>query len=403
MNVLYIAYSCAPNAGSEDKIGWRIPLESAKTNKVFVITKAEHRPVIAEYLKNHEIANVEFYYVDIPDIYKKIFKGGFYSGRLNIWHRRAFPVAEKLCREEKIDLIHQITPVEFRSIGAYAKIKGVKFVCGPLGGAETAPVGLRGYMRAYPAEKIRWLINCWYRFQYRIKRTLRRCDYVMFSNHETSAFLGMGASGCEILSEIAIDIPEEMPAGSKIDNRCTFLVAGRLIYRKGHGLLLDALERIPRELEYTCRIVGTGPELDALKKRVEAGPLADHVVFTGKIPYTEMIREYANADVFIMPSLRETSGSVLLEAMAAGLPVVTIRRFGGAVLLDNEAGWLYDGATKEDYIQNLKQILTLCITDPQQVQCKAAKAKEIAAKNSWETKMKRYNGIYRSLSSISEA
>ena len=41
MNILYIAYSCNPFAGSEDKIGWCVPYESSKTNKVYVITKEE--------------------------------------------------------------------------------------------------------------------------------------------------------------------------------------------------------------------------------------------------------------------------------------------------------------------------------------------------------------------------
>ena len=45
MNILYIAYSCNPFAGSEDKIGWCVPFESSKTNKVYVITKEEQRHI----------------------------------------------------------------------------------------------------------------------------------------------------------------------------------------------------------------------------------------------------------------------------------------------------------------------------------------------------------------------
>ena len=48
MNILYIAYSCNPFAGSEDKIGWCVPFESSKTNKVYVITKEEQREPVAE-------------------------------------------------------------------------------------------------------------------------------------------------------------------------------------------------------------------------------------------------------------------------------------------------------------------------------------------------------------------
>ena len=49
MNILYIAYSCSPNHGSEDRIGWKIPLASAANHRVFVLTKEEHRSEIEEF------------------------------------------------------------------------------------------------------------------------------------------------------------------------------------------------------------------------------------------------------------------------------------------------------------------------------------------------------------------
>lgn len=71
MNILYIAYSCNPFAGSEDKIGWCVPCESSKTNKVYVITKEEQREPVEKYLQSHPLENIKFYYVDIPNFYKK--------------------------------------------------------------------------------------------------------------------------------------------------------------------------------------------------------------------------------------------------------------------------------------------------------------------------------------------
>ena len=101
MNILYIAYSCNPFAGSEDKIGWCVPYESSKTNKVYVITKEEQREPVEKYLQSHPLENIKFYYVDIPNSYKKIFKGFMYSGRLNVWNKRVLPLAKKI-----LSLIH---------------------------------------------------------------------------------------------------------------------------------------------------------------------------------------------------------------------------------------------------------------------------------------------------------
>ena len=190
MNILYIAYSCNPFAGSEDKIGWCVPYESAKTYKVYVVTKEEQREPIEKYLQTHVLENIEFYYVDIPNFYKKVFKGFMYSGRLNIWNKRAFPIVKKLCCDNKIDIIHQITPIEFRAIGDYGKIEKVKFVCGPLGGGEFLPKGLKEYAKSHQiVEIIRVLINHWYRFKLKVTGKLNRCDYIMFANKETQEFL----------------------------------------------------------------------------------------------------------------------------------------------------------------------------------------------------------------------
>lgn len=190
MNILYIAYSCNPFAGSEDKIGWCVPYESSKTNKVYVITKEEQRESVEKYLKNYPIDNIEFYYVDIPSFYKKIFKGFMYSGRLNIWNKRVFPFAKKICAEKKIDIVHQITPIEFRAIGDYGKISNIKFVCGPLGGGEFLPKELKDYAKGHEIiELVRLLTNCWYRFELKITGKLNRCDYIMFANKETKEFL----------------------------------------------------------------------------------------------------------------------------------------------------------------------------------------------------------------------
>ena len=51
MNILYIAYSCNPFAGSEDKIGWCVPYESSKTNKVYVITKEDSKYKFNLYIR----------------------------------------------------------------------------------------------------------------------------------------------------------------------------------------------------------------------------------------------------------------------------------------------------------------------------------------------------------------
>jgi len=191
MNILYIAYSCDPYNGSEDKTGWNIPYYNLNGNNITVITKEEQREHIEAFLKKHEDVKIRVHYVDIPGIYKKIFKKGFFhSPRLILWHKRAVKLARAICSNEQVDIIHQITPLEFRSIGNYGKIKGSRFVCGPLGGAEYVPEGLSIYKNDNKmVEVVRRVFNRLIYCSMAITRKMKKCDFLIFANEETRKYL----------------------------------------------------------------------------------------------------------------------------------------------------------------------------------------------------------------------
>lgn len=199
-----------------------------------------------------------------------------------------------------------------------------------------------------------------------------------------------------LIKEIGIESKDiDMHNKTNKKHKLIFLVAGRLVYRKGHDFLFDALKLVPCDLEYECRIVGDGPKLEVLRKRCEDDlVLQRHVRFKGRIPYTDMEREYIEADAFIMPSLRETTGSVLLEAMSKGLPIITINKFGGALLVNEKTGWVYDGKTKNELLNGLSSIIVECINNPSEVAYRGRIAREISQNYTWSSKVDYYCDIY---------
>lgn len=204
----------------------------------------------------------------------------------------------------------------------------------------------------------------------------------------------------EPVTKVAIDINDikDTSREKSLNKECVFLIAGRMIYRKGLDFLFDALMKIPQETRYQVRVVGDGPELEHLRKRCKDDlNLSEHVHCMGAIPYMEMEKEYACADVFIMPSIRETTGTVLLEAMSKGIPVITINKFGGATLFDENTGWLYEGNSKEEYIENLKKAILECIANPSEVIRRGKNARKKAEKYTWQEKNKKYQAIYEEL------
>ncbi|MGQ0838619.1 glycosyltransferase family 4 protein [Actinokineospora sp.] len=126
----------------------------------------------------------------------------------------------------------------------------------------------------------------------------------------------------------------------------------RLMPRKGQDMLIRALPGIrARVPDAGLLLVGGGPYRSRLAALARQTGVAEHVVFTGSVPWEELPAHYAAGDVFAMPCRThgrgldvEALGIVFLEAAATGLPVV-VGRSGGApeTVLDGETGQVVDG------------------------------------------------------------
>ncbi len=399
MKILYIAYSCSPCNGSEDKIGWNVPFESAKENEVYVITLIEQKKYIDEYLSKNPVKNLHFAYIDIPSFYKKIFKGSLFSLRFGMYNRRAFKEAKKLCAENDIRLIHQVTPIEFRAIGDYGKIKNVKYVVGPIGAAQVIPKPLKDYEKGHRfIEFSRSVANKWAKFNLKVTKKLSRCETVLFANNETKDYLmPLVKNNYSVITDVGVNESEIAltPQSKEEKDGVEFLYAGRLIYWKGLSFLFDALELLPENANYQLKIVGDGRDLGTLKARCESSnKLKSHVVFFGKVPFEKMNEKYRSADAFVFPTLRDTSGMVVIEALSQGLPVITINSFGVAVIVNEKCGFTYRGKSKEEYLNNLKDVLLKCIEDKKLLNDLANSSVEEAKKYTWQQKYASYKKFY---------
>ncbi len=107
--------------------------------------------------------------------------------------------------------------------------------------------------------------------------------------------------------------------GTKFGERLLLFV-GRLGREKNVELLLDALTltRVPARLA----IAGDGPERETLEAHARELGISDRVRFLGELERADLPDHYASADAFVFPSVSETQGLVLVEAMAAGTPVI---------------------------------------------------------------------------------
>lgn len=144
-----------------------------------------------------------------------------------------------------------------------------------------------------------------------------------------------------------------------LSTRPVALFVGRVAHEKNIGFLLDALSHARRSRPDLLLVVaGEGPAMPDLKARVKALGLRDAVEFIGYLDRrSELPGCYAAADVFVFASRTETQGLVLLEAMAAGLPVIALAEMGTTDILAPGRGAISPPAEPQAFGEALADFL----------------------------------------------
>ena len=250
----------------------------------------------------------------------------------------------------------------------------------------------------FALETIRAIANAYYKLKYRMDGRITRCSILLFANKETRNYLipNKERKNYPIMTELGSLERKNTIAGKK--NMFTILSGGRLIYRKGFDLLYDAIERVPERYEFRVVFVGNGPLYEHLKERVDASTiLKKRVTMLGRIPHEKMEQVYQNADIFFMPSLRETTGSVVLEALENGLPVATMNKYGASIILNDDCGILYEVENNTEPAETIAKVIMECVDNPGKVQAMEPFCKKRAEELSFANKVQIYEGLYQKL------
>lgn len=199
------------------------------------------------------------------------------------------------------------------------------------------------------------------------KTGIRKAASVFVSNDETIEVLRKHIGNkvplqqmCELgVDKEYLEVRKKMP--HKRSEMVHVLVSGRMMYRKGIELLLDSLLEIETLIPYVVELYGGGHQIEDIRQQIAERSLESKVTMHGKVPFEEMPEIYAKADIFVLPSLRETTGTAVIEAMANKLPIVALNRNGVKYLVKDDAGIRADIGTKEETISNLANALKVLI------------------------------------------
>lgn len=144
-----------------------------------------------------------------------------------------------------------------------------------------------------------------------------------------------------------------------LDTGPVLLSVGNLVPNKGHDIVMHALvsisARYPRS---SLLIVGSGPERQNLESLAAQLGIAQRVCFAGVIPNDQLLHWYSAADVLVLASSREGWPNVLLESMACGTPVVSMR-VGGTpeIVTQAESGRLVGSRDAQSFAAQILELL----------------------------------------------
>lgn len=376
----------------------------ARANDVTVLTRANNRPAIDHFLTDYQNPSPNFLYVD-PSSWALHLK------RLGIMPVQLFYALWQSCVAKLIgsggtgahDIVHQLTfnSFEIPPVG-FLKSDAVK-VWGPVGG------GQRVAFRLLPAFGLAGGIKEWMRnLRIRLsvlnpmgRKVLKCCSLVLFANKETENLL---AERCTCRTEMMIDVGVDLeqfapPLGQSGNMSATILFAGRLEHRKGAQLLLDAIGKIAEDCpDLKLRLAGGGPMGEMLDEKARRLGLEEKITFTGMIGHAEMQAEMANADIFAFPSLRDTSGAVVLEAMAMRLPVVCFDHQGAAIMVADGCGLKVPAPSLRSASDGLADAIRKILSDPGGAGRMGVCARQhVGETHDWAVKVGRINRYYREL------
>lgn len=355
------AFSCGPGHGSEPGIGWNWAIEAARQgHDVIAITQSEFASEIRNEIEKGTVpSNLRFDFFTpnwiawIRDVGSATrFSSLTWHSVHLLWQFALRPHVRATYKLDQFDIIHHITLGGVRHPTLLGGL-GAPLVLGPLGGGEKAPIALR---RHYPwSGWLKDLARDAHTALIKIDPITRRASanaLLIWTKtpqsrdvigrayqHKVRIGLELGTKGC--VSNLRIERDRGRPV--------RILYAGQFVYWKGMGLGLRAVAQA-RAAGHDLRLtmVGRGSEERDWRKLAEQLGLSDVVTWHEWVAHDEMPNLYREHELFLFPSLHDSSGNVVLEALSHALPVICLKLGGPAEIVDESCGRPVDVAGKPE-------------------------------------------------------
>lgn len=404
LKVLVCAYACSPAKGSEPGVGWGWVQAISRYHDLWVLTgDQDRRDIEEELLRRPELRErIRFHYV--PRIRyrtaEKLWPPVYLYTYKHQWQRDAYDVGRRLHEEIGFDIVHQLTYVGFRVPGLLWQLDA-PFVWGPIGGLEQTTwallpaLGVRGglYFLA------RNLLNEWDRRFKRVpKRAFAKADGGIIAatsgiQREIRRFYGHDST---VTSEIGLPpITQETPIPRPPPEPLALLWCGNHLPGKALPFLLAALRLLPADVNWRLTIIGEGPCTARWRKIARNHGIADRCDWLGKVPRQTVLQQMQTAHALVITSVYDLTSTVLVEALANGLPVICPDHCGFTDAITPECGIKVPASSARGLILGLSNAIAGLNDEAYRLRL-AHGALNRSRDYEWDRKARRVSDIYYS-------
>jgi glycosyltransferase involved in cell wall biosynthesis len=309
-------------------------------------------------------------------------------------------IVRELMKTFRVAVVHQPIPVSPKSPSLICGL-GAPVIIGPLNGGMEYPPALRNEQGIISnvAMALGRAVASFFNLIIPGKRLAR---LILVANRRTRNALPWGLMGRVVeMVENGVDLSiwqrKELNKINSNSNPVVRLIfIGRLIDWKALEIVLEAIHRLSKEVAVSFEIIGDGPMLQTWQKTTERLGLGSIVEFSGFMSQPECARRLQQADVFVLPSLFECGGAVVLEAMAVGLPVIATAWGGPLDYLDQSCGILVAPDSREALVAGFAAGMKT-LAQSHQLRTKMGDAGYARARQhfDWERKIDQILELYR--------
>ena len=418
MKILLISFTVSPFRGSEFSVAWNYITRMSQEHELFVIYGSSgdrsfedfgNTDEMQDWLKNNSIENVHF--IDVRIVRNWWIKFNMSLLKYNDvlpyyivykhWHKEAYRKAKEIVSNEKIDIIHYLNPIGFKEPGFCWKIKEVPYVWGPMQGVENRPLPLLKVLSVHEKVNVlarRIIHNAAFVFSPRVRKAINCADVIFSATPNTQKMLQ------KYYAKKSVYLPENgirrmfvsKPIIYAEHQTLNLIWVGEVGARKALRILIDALFII-KDDNWHLDVCGNGPKMQEIERLSEKYGIRDKISFKGNISREDVQKYFSKSHLHIISSLGEATTTVLFEAMAWGVPTMTLDHCGMSGVVCEKCGIKIPIKSYRQVTTDMAKTIDEIIINPKKIGILSNGVLECSKHFMWENRAKVFSDTYNEL------